>query len=119
MGWLAVGALCCGLAIVAGAFGAHGLKAQLDRPSLELWETAARYFMYGGLGLAILGLTSHALSRPLMLAGFSLLLGSIVFSGTVCALALGGPRWLGAITPFGGGLMILGFVLLAVAAGRG
>jgi uncharacterized membrane protein YgdD (TMEM256/DUF423 family) len=117
--WIATGALCCALAIVAGAFGAHGLKSRLDSAELELWETAARYLIYGGFGLTLIGLASSASGRPLGSAGISLLVGSIVFSGTVFALALGAPRWLGAITPIGGGLMILGFVLFAAAAWRG
>lgn len=119
MPWVTAGAVCCALAIVAGAFGAHGLKSRLDSAELELWETAARYLIYGGFGLVLLGLASNALGRPLGSAGFSLLIGSAVFSGTVFALALGGPRWLGAITPIGGALMILGFVLFALAAWRG
>ena len=75
--------------------------------------------MYGGLGLSILGLASHVMARPLGSAAVSLLVGSLVFSLTVGALALGGPRWLGAITPVGGVLMILGFFLFALAIWRG
>jgi uncharacterized membrane protein YgdD (TMEM256/DUF423 family) len=119
MSWLAIGLLCCALAVVAGAFGAHGLKARLNADSLALWETAARYLIYGGFGLALLGLASHAVAKPLTAAGGLLLVGTLVFSFTVFALALGGPRWLGAITPIGGTLMILGFVLFALAAWRG
>ncbi len=116
--WVGIGASVCALAVLAGAFGAHGLKARLDPASLELWETAARYFVYSGLGLIAVGLAGQAIGRPLGGAGGSLLTGSLIFSGTVAALALGGPRWLGAITPIGGTLMIVGFVLLAVAAFR-
>ena len=114
--WIGVGASVCALAVLAGAFGAHGLKARLDPGALELWETAARYFMYSGFGLIAVGLAASAMEKPLHAAGGSLLAGSLVFSGTVAILALGGPRWLGAITPLGGLLMIAGFVLLAVAA---
>lgn len=115
---IAAGALVCALSIVAGAFGAHGLKARLTPEALELWETAARYFFYTGVGLALIGLTSsHAgAGRLFGAAGWCLALGGLVFSGTVAALALGGPRWLGAVTPLGGLGMIAGFVLLAVAA---
>ena len=116
--WVGVGASVCALAVLAGAFGAHGLKARLDPGALELWETAARYFMYSGFGLIAVGLAGQALGKPLTAAGGSLLIGSLVFSGTVAILALGGPRWLGAITPIGGLLMIVGFVLLALAAFR-
>lgn len=119
MPWIAVGALICALSIAAGAFGAHGLKARLDPAALELWETAARYLMYGGLGLVLLGLAAQVAGRPAGAAGWSLTAGSLVFSGTVALLALGGPRWLGAVTPIGGILMILGFLLFAVQAFRG
>lgn len=116
---LFAGPLLCAVAVAAGSFGAHSLAARLDTRSLELWETAARYLMYGGLGLTLVGLAARVLERPgLFWAGLALLAGSLVFSGTVAALALGGPRWLGAVTPLGGLLMIAGFLLFAVAAVR-
>lgn len=119
MTWVGVGALLCALSVVAGAFGAHGLESRLAPAALELWETAARYLMYCGLGLLALGLAGQALGRPVAAAGWAFLAGGALFSGTVALLALGGPRWLGAITPIGGLLMILGFLLLAVTALRG
>ena len=119
MSWLAAGLVCCVVSIAAGAFGAHGLKERLATAELELWETAARYLMYGGMGLSILGLASHVMVRPLGAAAISLLAGTLIFSLTVFALALGAPRWFGAITPIGGVLMILGFFLFALAVWRG
>ena len=118
--WIAAGALCCAVAVLAGAFGAHGLKARLDAESLALWETAARYFMYAALGLVTVGVTAlHAGGgRGFDAASICLFAGSLVFSGTVATIALGGPRWLGAVTPLGGLSMIIGFVLFAVAAAR-
>ncbi len=122
--WIAGGALCCALAVLAGAFGAHGLKARLDAESLALWETAARYLMYAALGLVAIGSTAlHVAGRGLPTSGLDaaavcLLAGGLVFSGTVAVLALGGPRWLGAVTPLGGLSMVAGFVLFAVAALR-
>lgn len=118
--WIATGALVCALAVAAGAFGAHGLATRLDARGLELWETAARYAMYAGLALLALGLLGlHDPRRGLDLAGGLLLAGAAVFSGTVAALALGGPRWLGAVTPLGGLGLIVGLVVFAVAALRG
>ena len=116
--WIAAGALCCAAAVIGGAFGAHGLQSRLDAPALALWETAARYLMYSGLGVTLIGLFGLAAGRDVHAAAVCLLAGGLVFSGTVAALALGGPRWLGAVTPLGGVLMIAGFVLLAVAALR-
>ena len=116
---LVIGALACALAVIAGAFGAHGLKARLDPAALALWETAARYLIYGGFGLLAMGLLSlHGPRRGLDAAAWSMTVGSLIFSGTVFALALGGPRWLGAVTPLGGVGMILGFLLLAWAGAR-
>lgn len=117
--WIAAGALYCAAAVAAGAFGAHGLKARLDADALALWETAARYLMYGGLGAIAVGLASlHDPKRGFSVAAVMLLAGTAVFSGTVAALALGGPRWLGAVTPIGGLFLILGFVVFAMTAWR-
>lgn len=116
---IGAGALACAAAVAAGAFGAHGLQERLTPRSLELWETAARYLIYGGLGTVLAGLAAlHAPGRAAPWAAALLLAGAAVFSGTVFALALGGPRWLGAVTPLGGALMILGFLLLAWGALR-
>jgi uncharacterized membrane protein YgdD (TMEM256/DUF423 family) len=119
--WTAIGALLAAFAVVAGAFGAHALAARLDARALELWETAARYLMYGGLGLALLGVWTRQapVAGALRAAGWCLLAGTLVFSGTVFGLALGSPRWLGAVTPLGGTLLILGFLLFAWGALRG
>jgi uncharacterized membrane protein YgdD (TMEM256/DUF423 family) len=119
--WLiSSGALLCALAVAAGAFGAHGLAARLSERSLELWETASKYLIYGGFGVVLTGLVAlHGPGRLVGGAGGCLLAGSVIFSGTVFALALGGPRWLGAVTPIGGLLLIAGFVLLAVGGWRG
>ncbi|HKH47916.1 MAG TPA: DUF423 domain-containing protein [Thermoanaerobaculia bacterium] len=115
--WIFIGALLGAISVMAGAFGAHGLAARLDARSLELWETGARYLMYGALSLALVGLLGRqGVVRGVTGAGWCLLVGSLIFSGTVAVLALGGPRWLGAITPIGGTLLIVGFLLFAWAA---
>lgn len=118
MPWIAVGAFGAALAVVAGAFGAHALAGRLDAHALSLWETAARYLMYGALGILAVGLAARSSNRNLAAAGWCLLSGTLIFSGTVAALALGGPRWLGAITPIGGLLLIAGFVLFGWVALR-
>lgn len=113
------GALLCALSVAAGAFGAHGLEGRLSARALELWDTASRYLIYGGFGTLLAGLVAlHAPGRLVDSAGGTLLVGALIFSGTVFALALGGPRWLGAVTPIGGLLLIAGFVLLALSAFR-
>lgn len=118
MNWIFLGALGGAIAVVLGAFGAHALAARLDPRGLELWETAARYLMYGSIALVLVGLYGQPGARRIDGAGWCLLLGNLIFSGTVAALALGGPRILGAITPIGGTLMIVGFLLFAWATLR-
>ena len=114
---IAAGAWICALAVVAGAFGAHGLKARLDAESLALWETAARYFMVAGIGVVLVGLTAlQNAKRGFDAAAICLAVGGLIFCGTVAAIALGGPRWLGAVTPIGGTLMIVGFALFGWTA---
>jgi uncharacterized membrane protein YgdD (TMEM256/DUF423 family) len=113
--WFAIGAVALAVAVAGGAFGAHALKARLDAHHLALWETAVRYLVIAGVGLLATGLAAalHA-GRAWGIPGWMLLAGGLVFSGTVAALALGGPRWLGAVTPLGGVLLIAGFLALAV-----
>lgn len=116
---LTLGAIWCACSVAAGAFGAHALAARLTPDRLELWRTAALYLMFSGLGALASGLVRlamHPAGGPLQTdgSGSALLLGGAIFAGTVFALALGSPRWFGAITPIGGALLILGFVMLAI-----
>ncbi len=119
--WLRLGAMLGGLAVAAGAFGAHGLKDRMDARALEVFETAAKYQMYHALALLAVGLLAlmGRTGASLSFAGWSFLIGTLIFSGTLYALALTGIRWLGAITPIGGVFLILGWLALAVAAGAG
>ena len=117
---LIAGGVVCALAVAAGAFGAHALHDRLDPAALQIWETAARYLMYTGLGLLGIGAAQLQLPRAgFLLAVFALLAGGALFSGSLFGLALGGPRWLGAVTPVGGVGMIAGFLLFAWSALRG
>ena len=120
MNWIFLGALGAALGVVAGAFGAHALKGRLEPQDLQLWETAARYLMYASFSLLGLGLyAAQEARRGTEVAGWCLLAGGLIFSGTVFALALGGPRLLGAVTPIGGLLIILGLLIFAWSAVRG
>jgi uncharacterized membrane protein YgdD (TMEM256/DUF423 family) len=115
--FIAFGALLAAASVAAGAFGAHGLAARLDPRSLELWDTAVRYLMVGAVGLVVIGILERLWAeRTLVVAGWCMLAGAVVFSGTVFALALGAPRVLGALTPIGGLLLIVAFLLVAWAA---
>ena len=118
--FLALGALSAGLAVVAGAFGAHGLRGRLSPDMMAVFETAARYHMYHALGLLAVAVVAGRLTgRGAMLAGWLFVAGTVLFSGSLYLLALGGPRWLGAVTPLGGLCFIAGWVMLAWAVGRG
>lgn len=118
--WLLVlGAGFAMLAVVTGAFAAHGLKQVLDAYQLGLFETAARYQMYHAIALLIVGVISTIPQLPLRwlkLAALGFILGIALFSGSLYLLALTGIKWLGAITPLGGVAFILGWVALIVAA---
>ncbi|MBZ5590250.1 MAG: DUF423 domain-containing protein [Acidobacteriia bacterium] len=117
--WFPLGSILIAVAVTAGALGAHLLRARLEAPSLSLWETGVRYLIVAGVGLLALGLASENRTHVgWTVAGIFLVAGAALFSGTVAVLALGGPRWLGAVTPFGGVLLILGFVVTAVVAFR-
>lgn len=110
---LTTGALLAAIAVALGAFGAHALKTRLDPQMLANFETGVRYQMYAALALMVLGTQIGQTRAPLLL-----LLGTIVFSGSLYLLAITGIKWLGAITPIGGVLLIVGLVLAAIDAGK-
>ena len=112
---VAVGATLGGLAVMFGAFGAHALRGQITADALGWWQTAVEYQMWHALAVFGLGLSRMPRWR---LAAWLMAGGVFVFSGTLYALALGAPRWLGAVTPLGGILMICGWGLLAWRAAR-
>ncbi|WP_230408495.1 DUF423 domain-containing protein [Undibacterium flavidum] len=100
---LAFGALNLFIAIAAGAFGAHGLKSQLSSEMLAIWQTAVQYQMLHGLALfALASLSQPWPARTIRRSAIAMLLGILLFSGSLYALALSGIRILGAITPIGG-----------------
>ncbi len=104
------------LAVGLGAFGAHALKARLSVEMLAVWQTAVQYHAWHALGLLAVGLAGHHLEGSwLRAAGWLLLAGIALFSGSLYALALGAPRALGMATPVGGLAFILGWLALALA----
>lgn len=113
---IAASAALAGFAVMLGAFGAHALKARLGAQALGWWETATQYEMWHALAALVLSLSGGKWTR---LPAQLLLAGSLAFSLTLYAMALGGPRWLGAVTPLGGLAMISGWTLLAWRALRG
>ncbi len=115
--WLVVGATLAATAVLLGAFGAHALKASLSSYHLNVFETGVRYHMYHALALIAVGLGHHQLSQKwATVAGWSFLLGILVFSGSLYMLAVTDMRWLGAITPIGGICLVIAWISLAWAA---
>jgi uncharacterized membrane protein YgdD (TMEM256/DUF423 family) len=115
MNWIVVGAIWGFLGVALGAFGAHGLKARVGEQALGWWQTGAQYHLVHALALVATGLLRAQGGRG-DAAGWAFLAGSLVFSGSLYVMALGGPRWLGAVTPLGGLGMLAGWALLALAA---
>lgn len=111
---VALGSSLAGLAVAFGAFGAHALKARIGTEALGWWQTAVEYQMWHALAVLAAGLSGLGWAR---LAAFLLAAGTLIFSGTLYAMALGAPHWLGAVTPLGGLMMIGGWGVLAVRAG--
>lgn len=108
------------LSVMIGAFGAHALRATLEAQGrLETFETAVKYQFYHTLALLAIGLLMYKISDKLLgYAGYSMIGGVIIFSGSLYILCLSGIRWLGAITPIGGVLIIVGWALLFWAVAR-
>jgi len=108
-----------GLAVALGAFGAHGLKDVVTEARLGTFETAVRYQMYHALALfAVVGLMRWTASPLLNWAGWLLIAGVLIFSGSLYLLVFTNASWLGAIAPIGGTAMIAGWVLMLIAVLR-
>jgi len=113
--WLAAGAISGLVAVAAGAFGAHALK-DLPPRYLDVFKTGAQYQMYHAL--ALLAVAWLGRGRWTQGAGSCFLLGTLIFSGSLYVLALTQvDRW-GAVTPIGGGLFLVGWLMLAVGGLR-
>ena len=110
--------------VALGALGAHALKANLaERGMVQVWETAARYHMFHAvamIGVAAWMRAGQNTRGAGCIAWVSpcWCVGTVLFSGSLYWLALGGPRWLGPVTPFGGLALMLGWMLVAIAAFR-
>ena len=118
--FFSIGALSALISVAAGAFGVHALRARLSPEYLSVFETAARYQMYHALGLLAVAWAVGRWPGGLpQWAGWLFLAGTVLFSGSLYALALTGARWLGAITPLGGIAFLAGWLCLFLSARRG
>ena len=115
----ALGALSGFVAVAAGAFGAHALRARLEPDLLAVFETGVRYQMYHALAVLLaVALDAHRPAPLTRAAGWCFLGGTVIFCGSLYALALTGIRILGAITPLGGILFLAGWGALVLSFAR-
>jgi len=121
MNWTLVGSVLMAVAVATGAFGAHGLRSKLDAYSMSVYEKAVFYHFVHAIGIlciAILARTNAITSSGANRTAGLLLLGILIFSGSLYALSVTGIRILGAITPIGGVALIAGWLFLAYEAVR-
>jgi uncharacterized membrane protein YgdD (TMEM256/DUF423 family) len=114
---LSTGSILAGLAVIAGAFAAHGLRGYLPESALSIWQTAVKYQMYHSLALllvAILMRLQESISYWLYISAIAFLIGILLFSGSLYSLSLTNIHWLGIITPIGGVVFIIGWLCLAI-----
>lgn len=120
--WIFVGAIVGALAVACGAFAAHGLKDKLTDVQMEWWKTGVLYHALHAPLIVLAGWMDRARAEGndaavrsgARMAATAFFFGVVIFSGTLYAMALGGPSFLGAITPVGGVLLIVGWILLAL-----
>ena len=115
--WFAVGSILSALSFGVGAFGAHALKGRLTPDDQAIFETATKYLTSQSMGLVLLALLMSRLDgMALKIAAFAMTFGILIFSGSLYGIVWSGIRWLGALTPIGGALMIAAWLLAAWAA---
>ena len=116
---LAAAGILLALATAFGAFGAHALKSQLGPDRLQVYETAVRYHFFDALGLLGIGVTMRCVdASPVRWAAVLVLVGIVLFSGSLYALTFGAPRFLGVVTPLGGLALIAGWICFAAGVWR-
>ena len=114
---IAIAALLGAAAVLLGAFGAHALRDTLDERALAIWHTAVEYQFWHVLAAVTVALLARdGASTCLRIAAVAFVAGIVLFCGSLYALALGGLRIVGVITPFGGVAFVVGWIALAVHA---
>ena len=116
--YLRVAAILGALAVLLGAFGAHGLKSALGADMTAVYETAVRYHFYHALAILAVAAAADSFASGAWWrwACRAWVAGVILFSGSLYLLVISGTKWLGAVAPVGGSALIVGWVCLAVAA---
>ncbi len=113
--WIKLGSILAGLSVLFGAFGAHSLQSRLTEKSLDTFHTAQFYQFMHSIALVLVGFLILKLGENARInkAGWFFTAGIVLFSGSLYGLALGGPRFLGPMTPLGGLCFMTGWFLLA------
>ena len=116
--FVVLGSLSAFSGVALGAFGAHGLKAKVTPEMLTVWQTGVLYQLVHALGLLLVGILCQLMPEAAMVrnAGWAILLGTVLFSGSLYVLVLTGVKSFGMITPFGGVAFLLGWLLLGLSA---
>lgn len=115
-----LGSLNAFVGVALGAFGAHGLKSKVAPEMLTVWATAVQYHLLHALGLVLIGILCQLMPEASLVrtAGWLILIGIILFSGSLYGLVLTGTKPIGIVTPIGGVAFLVGWLLLAFAAWR-
>ncbi|MGG7619419.1 DUF423 domain-containing protein [Bacillus coreaensis] len=116
--FIIIGAINAFLSVALGAFGAHGLEGRVEQKYLEIWKTGVTYQMFHATGLLIVGVLLGRLPANALLSwsGWMMLIGIILFSGSLYVMTLTKISILGAITPLGGLSFLAAWILIIVAA---
>ncbi len=114
--FIIIGAFSAAVAVTLGAFGAHGLQSKVTKERMETYQTGVHYHMYHSLGLILLGILNNALTSNnyILWSGWLMIMGIILFSGSLYLLVISDKKWFGLITPFGGLAFIASWVMLAL-----
>ncbi|MEO8384999.1 MAG: DUF423 domain-containing protein [Betaproteobacteria bacterium] len=117
---IVAGAILAFLGVLLGAFGAHALKPRIDADLLAIYQTGVQYHLVHAIGVILVGMLAHVLpsSKWLPLAGWTMVGGVIVFSGSLYVLSLTGIRALGAVTPLGGVALLVAWLLLVLGVAK-
>jgi len=112
--FLVIATFMMAVVIALGAFGAHALKATTDEYMMAIFNTGIQYHFYNTLGLFAIALITYFLpnSKQIVVSGYLLILGTVIFSCSLYLLVILKTSWLGAITPFGGTLMIISWIVI-------
>lgn len=118
--FLILGGINAALVVMLGAIGAHGLKTRLTAEMLAVYQTAVHYHLFHALGLLAVGLVASQVADSVWLkwSGWLMLLGIILFSGSLYVLSVSGLRWLGVVTPFGGVAFIAAWIVFVIAIAK-